>query len=188
MSTNREPADRPEHLDQIRDIILGPQKKEVDTRLAMLEDRVKEMEDSLSRAIRETSDAIMRRLEEAIASLEARLAGQGSQAEADRAATRELVHELESRVMNTLQQNVLSVSKNLGALESSTKADTAKLQQDLNVSKEQLYADLDARLAELADSRVEREGLAELLMELGSTLKSGKRQAELKLVTKKQSH
>lgn len=187
MSTTKEPADRPEHLDQIRDIILGPQKKEIDSRLALLEDRVKEMEETLSRTIRETANTIMHRLDESVASLDAKLASQKSQTDADRSTTQELAQGLESRMTETLRQNVLAITQNLGALEGSMKAGSEQLRQELVAAKENIYVDLDARLTELADSRVAREGLAELLMELGSTLKSGKRQAELKLVTKKQS-
>ncbi|MBI5473025.1 MAG: hypothetical protein HY961_11840 [Ignavibacteriae bacterium] len=150
-TTSVDHVDRPEHLDQIRDIIFGPQKRELETRLQQLEHDLADARTTLSSDIEKLKKS--------------------------------LTHDLRSTSTNLETQMTSAAS----SLDAAMKSGNEKLSNELAKLKEQVYRDLEARFADLTDSRVPRERLGELLVELGTNIKSGKRDAELKLVTQKKS-
>jgi regulator of replication initiation timing len=184
-ASNTDLHDRPEHLDQIRDIIFGPQRREFETRLRQLEEKLEDMKSSLGYAIEELSRTLTLELRSSVQSLEGRIKALDDQAATERSATHRTIEQLESRFDKSLQHTIQTAADKLSALDTLMKTEDAKLRQELSRLKDQLAHDLDERVTELAQASTSREMMAEALIELGMKVRAGERLSELKLISQK---
>lgn len=161
---SRSPQEAPqrssEHIDQIRDIILGPQKRETDTRF-----------EQLSADLRREQERIDARVDELRAFLKASEAGLQKTIKESRA-------ELESTVAATVREMELMQAR----LRQELAEVEARFQSDLRQTRERYAAELERNIALLRDASVSREMLVGLLQELAVKVRGGDMLEELKSV------
>lgn len=162
-------SESPEHLNQIRDIIFGPQKREFESRVDHLEAKFEEVAASLLKNIEEMKKIHQEEISSVRELFQSKLDDLSSQARDDRDGTRKMTDELSTNF------NV--------SLDNSTK----RLETEVAQVKDQIYKDLESVANQLAETKVSRESMAEMLLELGTKIKAGDRISELKLITKKNS-
>lgn len=182
---NDQTHERPEHLEQIRDIIFGPQKREFETRLRGLEEKLADMKSSLAYAMDELTRSLTLELRSAAQLLENKLKALSEQSGQERDSTQRQIQQMETRFDKSLQNTIQTAAEKITSLDMTMKAEHTKLQQELAQFREKIYHDLEVRANELTDSKVSREMMAEALIELGMKVKAGERISELKLIVQK---
>ncbi len=140
----------PDHIDQIRDIIMGPQKREMDQRHDRLASDVKRYQDETGTHLDEIRSLIntevvrlTKTMQQNRADLEDALA-----AKARELATVQEEHRQELAALRT------------------------KFQNDLRATRDQLAGDLERNITALRDSSVARATLAEYLQEVALKLRN----------------
>ncbi len=139
----------PGNIEQIREIILGPQKRDYDQRIARI------IAD-LNRSREETNSKV----EDLGGSLRTDIAARHKSLEDE---INKIVREFHE-VTSNLQKRIEETNREL----SETKA---KLQSESRLLKEQLSAELEAQVSALRDSKISREAMAEMLQEVAMKLK-----------------
>ena len=182
---NDESQERPEHLEQIRDIIFGPQKREFETRLRQLEEKFEDMKSSLTYAIDELTRSMIQEIRSSAQTLDNKLKASNEQSEQERESAQRHITQMESRFDKSIQQTIQTAAEKITSVDLTMKAESTKLRQELLQLQDQLLHALDARASELTDSKVSRDTMAEALIELGMKVKAGERISELKLISQK---
>ena len=182
---NDESQERPEHLEQIRDIIFGPQKREFETRLRQLEEKFEDMKSSLTYAIDELTRSMIQEIRSSAQTLDNKLKASNEQSEQERESAQRHITLIESRFDKSIQQTIHTAAEKITSVDLTMKAESTKLRQELLQLQDQLLHALDARASELTDSKVSRDTMAEALIELGMKVKAGERISELKLISQK---
>ncbi|MBK7259858.1 MAG: hypothetical protein IPI01_19075 [Ignavibacteriae bacterium] len=148
--TNDEVQRNPDHIDQIRDIIMGPQKRDMDQR-----------HDRLAADLRRHQDDTTTHLDEIRSQINAEVARLSKTMQQNRA-------DLEDALATKVRE-LASVQEDhrqeLAALRT-------KFQNDLRTTREQLAGELERNITALRDTTVARERLAELLQEVALKLRN----------------
>lgn len=139
----------PDHIDQIRDIIMGPQKREMDQR-----------HDRLSADLRRHQEDTGARVEE----LRALITAESGRLLKTLQQTRE-----EMEVALTAKARELASAQEDQRQE--VAALKTKMQADLRATRDQLAGELEKSIAALRDNSVARESLAEFFQELALKLR-----------------
>lgn len=145
-----EPQKTSDHIDQIRDIIIGPQRREMDQRL-----------ERISTEIRKSSDAQAASLEEARTALHGEIG----------AVIRSL-QQMRAEMEKEMAAGMQSLKTAHDQLHQELDAAKAKLLTDIRTMREQLAAETERSVAALRDSSVPRDVLAELLQEMAVRLRT----------------
>jgi predicted RNase H-like nuclease (RuvC/YqgF family) len=147
----------PDHIEQIRDIILGPQKRQYDQRFEQMAADLRKYEGDARAHTDDRCDALQKRFEERLGS-----------------ATADLTARLQRLTeANTMLQQELHEAE-------------TKLHSAVRTLREQLSAELNTHVSTLRDSKVSRESMADLLQEMAMKLKGVEVMEELtKAVRKK---
>ena len=154
-----------DHIDQIRDIILGPQKRQIDQRFEQLTAELQRYLDEARTSARDLREG----LGQEAAKIQ-RTIDQSQQA---------IRAEMSARVQQLEAANVSLQQELAGA--------RTKLQSELLVVKEHFAEELEKQVAMLRDTNVSRETLAELLQEMAIKLKRVEFLEELTNVVGKKS-
>jgi len=147
------PQSSPDHIEQIRDILLGPQKRDYDQRFEKLRaelNRYKEDTHSAARELQETlrADMLARQkgLEQEIQQLTGRL------------------QEESSALQKRLEQSQAALRQEVADAR-------AKLQAEARSLREHLAREIESQVAALRESTISRDAMAELLHELAMKVK-----------------
>lgn len=139
----------PNNIDQIRDIILGPQKRQTDQRFEQITAdlrRSQEESRTASREIRENLSQEVARLQKLLDQTQAAL----------RAEMSAKIQQLEAALVSARDELA---------------ATRAKHQSEIHLLKEEFSKELEHQVADLRESNVSRETMADLLQELAVKLK-----------------
>jgi hypothetical protein len=144
----QQPSD---HIEQIRDIILGPHKRQYDQRLEQMAANVQKTQAEVHAHTEDACAALQKRLEEKLADTTA---------------------DLVTRVQKLNEANL--------ALQQQLREAESKLQADVRTLRDQISSELDSHVSTLRDSKVSKEDMADLLQEMALKLKGVEVLEELK--------
>ncbi len=147
----------PDHIDQIRDIILGPQKRRNDQRF---EEIVAELD-----RFQEESRTSARKLLDELHEEGARL--------------QKLIDQSQSLVRTELSSKIQQLETSLSSVQEELAGTKTKHRSEMVLLKEHFREELQQRVADLRDTNVSREAMADLLQELAAKLKGVKILEEL---------
>ncbi|MBP1655688.1 MAG: hypothetical protein H6Q31_289 [Bacteroidetes bacterium] len=142
-------ASNPDNIDQIRDILLGPQKRQTEQRFEQL-----------------TAD-LRRYQEEARSSAKDLREGLGQEA----TKLHQLIDQAQSALRAELSAKVQQLEDANSALRQELAGTKSKLQSEVLQVKEHFAGELEKQISLLRDSDVSRETLAELLQEMAVKLR-----------------
>ncbi len=149
----------PDHnIEQIRDIIFGPQKRQYDQRF-----------ERLTADLRKHQEEARAHTDERFETLQKRSDGNLANAVTEFTAKLQKLSDL-----NTALQRELTETK-------------SKVQADIRSVREQLSSELDAQVAALREGKVSREDMAELLQAMAMKLKGVEVLEELRRAARKKS-
>lgn len=167
------------NIDQIRDIIFGPQLREYNSRLDNIESNISLLEKDLRERLEQTQNACLAELRSAVESLDTKTKSLSLTTKNDNAEIRQLIDHFNKKystridaISQTVEQQTTSIQKEL----SETRE---KLQENNRTLKQEIFTQLDKRFTNLKGTKVSRDDLAEILFELGLRIKGNELAPEL---------
>ncbi|MBX2989580.1 MAG: hypothetical protein KF749_00280 [Bacteroidetes bacterium] len=137
---NGQPENSPEHLDQIRDIIFGPQKRELDIKLEHLQSELQELNALVARHVDE--------LRSGITSLDKKLTSLKESTSHDNTSMQQAIAATADRLDKAIEATRHSASEKTSSIEQMLKATAIELSSDKVSRKElgKLLTDLAAHI------------------------------------------
>jgi hypothetical protein len=176
-----DPEARPEHLEQIRDIIFGAQKREIDTHL----DEVKADIGSLRQSLADLSKSLSSEIQRAVRELEAKLAVQREQEASDKHELHSRINEAEARLQKGLQESVRSSTEKLEAVDAALRTELTRVRQDADAFRATIEKSLATATQTLDEKKLSRDLFAEALGDLSALIREGKRPSDTKAASGK---
>lgn len=159
------------NIDQIRDIIFGAQLRDYDNRLGKLEADVSSIQREMRDRTEQIRTSFTTELKSAVDAIEKKLKSSNLTHHEECADLRQQVDRLNRKFTSSLQ----SLDETLDAQTSSLRNELAQtknqLQDDAVSLKGLVLEELEKRFAQLRDTKVAREDMAEVLFEMGMRLK-----------------
>jgi predicted nucleic acid-binding Zn-ribbon protein len=177
----------PDHIDQIRDIIFGAQKREYEHRFEQLESDLASFREGLQKQFDELNDVFAGQLANAVQSFDKRMKLLTTTGQDDTANLRKQVEQADKKFTNSISALVQESTESISRLHKDLSESQNKLFLELRNLKEQLNRDLESRLNILHETKVSKEAMAELFFEFGMKLKDLQLVAELQKVAKSRS-
>jgi uncharacterized phage infection (PIP) family protein YhgE len=164
-------VDRLGNIDQIRDIIFGPQLREYNRRFEKIETSLSSLQEDVRSRIEETKNTLSAALRTAVESLEKKIRSLNANAQEEWGNLRQQLEHIDRKFSNSLETLSGEVEANTKSLREDLSQTRSKLQDDIRILKTQIYEELDRRLSLLGDVKVSRDDMAEILVELGMRLR-----------------
>ncbi len=170
-SAEEDAVDRLGNIDQIRDIIFGPQLREYNRRFERIETNLSSLQEDVRSRIEETKNTLSAALRTAVESLEKKIRSLNANAQEEWGNLRQQLEHIDRKFSNSLETLSGEVEANTKSLREDLSQTRSKLQDDIRILKTQIYEELDRRLSLLGDVKVSRDDMAEILVELGMRLR-----------------
>jgi hypothetical protein len=178
--TQEEMRERMGNIDLIRDIIFGPKLQEYDNRIDKLESNLSLLEKEMHDRIEQVKTDCVTELRSSVDALEQRIKSLSLTFQKDNADTRQLI----DRTYQNFSGSLESIDKTLVSQTTSIRKELSetreKLQDDTRNLKSQIFDELEKRFSLLANAKVSRNDMADILFELGLRLKGTDLAKELK--------
>ncbi|MGQ4647489.1 hypothetical protein [Lyngbya aestuarii] len=168
------------NIDQIRDIIFGPQLREYNSRLDSIESQISLLEKDISESIAQTQAACLTELRAAVDSLDTKIKSFNLTTQNDTAEIRQTVDHLNKKFSGNIEALDQTVAQQTTSLRSDLSDTRERLQEDIRSLKSQIFEQLEMRFSALKDTKVSQADLAEILFELGLRIKGTELAPELK--------
>lgn len=159
------------NLDQIREILVGERIRDYDGRFSRLESELASMRQEMQRRIEEVKNVLSADMDAAVDSIEKKLKYLSATAD----------EEIDD-IRQQLERNAQNSSNSIAAIDSLVKSQTGtlseqlsetreNLENDIDTLKSQILKELDKRYANLGETKLSRDRMAELLFELCMRIK-----------------
>ncbi len=169
--TKEEMRERLGNIDQIRDIIFGPQLRESNSRIAQIESDLASLQQELRDRTDQVKTALSTELRAAVDSLEKKLKSVSLSAQEESLDLRQQLDRVSKKFSNSVEALDQTVDKQTNALRSELVETRTKLQEDVRTLREHVFEELERRFSTLKEAKVSRDDMAEVLFELGMRLK-----------------
>ena len=175
--------DRLGNIDQIRDILMGPQLRDYETRLAQVEADLSLLRQDLRDRIEETKTSFAAEIRLTVESLEKKIKAVSLTASEESADLRQLTDRMNKRFSNTIEALNDSVDKQVATLRDELSESKARLQEDVRNLRDQIFEELDRQFSSLRSGKVSKDDMAEILFEVAMRIKGTEFVRQLKEAT-----
>jgi hypothetical protein len=159
-STDATPQAMPDYIEQIRDIIVGPQKREYDQHFERVAGDLRKFQEQAAKHTDERCGALDHAFHEFSAKL--------------RKEAADLQHSFEAKMSSAstdFSSKLQSANESIASLQRELSETRAKLQSEIRMQKEQLITEMESHVSMLRESKVSKDAMAELLQQLAMNLK-----------------
>jgi hypothetical protein len=177
----------PDHIDQIRDIIFGAQKREYELRFGQIESDLAAFREGLQKQIDELKDVLAAQIANAFQSVDKKMKLLAATGQEDSANLRKQLETAERTFTTSISGLVQESSESISRLHKDLADSQNKLLLEVRTIKEQLNRDFESRLHTLQENKISKEAMAELFFEIGMKLKDVQLVTELQKVAKSRS-
>jgi hypothetical protein len=177
----------PDHIDQIRDIIFGAQKREYEHRFEQLEFELTSFREGLQKQLDELKDAMTGQLANAVQAFDKRMKLLTTTGQEDSANIRKQIEQADKKLTGSISALVQESAESISRLHKELSESQTKLFLELRNLKEQVDRDMETRLSVLHENKISKEAMAELFFEFGMKLKDLQLVTELQKVAKSRS-
>ncbi|GET35970.1 hypothetical protein [Microseira wollei] len=175
--------DRLGNIDQIRDILMGPQLRDYETRLAQVEADLSLLRQDLRDRIEETKSSFAAEIRLTVESLDKKIKAVSLTASEESADLRQLSDRMNKRFSNTIEALNDSVDKQVASLRDELSESKARLQEDVRNLRDQIFEELDRQFSSLRSGKVSKDDMAEILFEVAMRIKGTEFVRQLKEAT-----
>lgn len=169
--TKEEIRDRLGNIDQIRDILFGPQLREYDTRCDKLESDISRMQQETVERIEQVKLALSTELRTAVDALDKKLKSLSLTSQNDSSDIRQLVDRLNKKFSTGIEALDKAVDTQTNTIRQDLSQTREKLQEDVRALRTHIFEELERRFSLLREGKVSRDEMAEFMFELGLKLK-----------------
>jgi hypothetical protein len=181
--TREQMRERLGNIDQIRDIIVGSQLREYDTRFEHIETELSLVRQDMRDRVEQLRNAFSLELRAAVDSLEKKIKTVSLNAQDESADLRQQMDRINKKFSNTIEALDESVDKQTSLLKGEISETRVNLQEDVRNLRTHILEELDRQFSTLRDAKIARDDMAEILFELGMRLKGSEFVRQLKEAT-----
>lgn len=168
------------NIDQIRDIIFGPQLREYNSRLDKIESNLSLMEHEMRDRIEQVKNACSTEIRASVDSLEQKLKTSNVNYQNENADIRQLIDRINKKFSSSIEALDQTVDSQTTSIWNNLSETKEKLQEDTRNLRIQIFEELERRFSSLSGAKVSRDDMAEILFELGLRIKGTEFAPELK--------
>jgi uncharacterized NAD(P)/FAD-binding protein YdhS len=178
--SKEEMRERLGNIDQIRDIIFGPQLREYDNRFDKIESDISLLQQEMRDRIEQVKSVVSTELRSSFDSLDKKLRSISLSYQEEISDLRQQVDRVNKKFTNAVEALDQNVDNQTNSLRKELTESKAKLQEDVRMLRAQVFEELERRLSSVRDVKVSKDDVAEILFELGMRLKGNEFVPQLK--------
>lgn len=178
--TRDEMRERLGNIDQIRDIIFGPQLREYDRRIDKLESNLSLLEQEMRDRLEQVKTTCVTELRSAVDSLEKKNKSLSLDFHNDNAELRQMLDRVNKKFSTSLEALDKSVDEQTTSIHNNLSETRDTLQEDIHNLRTQIFEELERRFSRIVSANVSKDDMAEILFELGLRVKGTEFAPELK--------
>ncbi len=164
--SKEEIRDRLGNIEQIRDILFGPQIRDYEGRFRQLESKFANFEQEVGDRLSKLDEKLSGEIHTAVDSLEKKLKYLSLTTHEEITDVRQNINRTESTFSGNLESVDRSAKNQIRILKEDLTSSTEKLQQELQALKVQMTGELERGFTSLKEGKISREDLAEILFEV----------------------
>jgi hypothetical protein len=177
--TKEEMRERMGNIDQIRDIIFGPKLQDYDSRIGKLESNLSLLEQEMRDRTTQIKTECLTELRASIEAINQTIKSVSLTSQKDHADIRQLIDRTYINFSTSLDSLDKTVEHQTTSIRKDLSDSREKLQDEIKTLKSQVFDELEKRFSILTKDKLSRNGMADVLFELGLRLKKSEF-AELK--------
>ncbi|MFB2937611.1 hypothetical protein ACE1B6_20375 [Aerosakkonemataceae cyanobacterium BLCC-F154] len=178
--SKEEMRERLGNIDQIRDIIFGPQLREYDNRFEKIESDISLLQQEMRDRIDQVKTVVSTELRSAFDSLEKKLRSISLSYQEEISDLRQQVDRVNKKFTNSVEALDQNIDNQTNSLRKELTESRTKLQEDVRTLRVQVFEELERRLSSMRDTKVAKDDVAEILFEMGMRLKGNEFVPQLK--------
>lgn len=183
--TKEEMRERLGNIDQIRDIIFGPQLREYDNRFDKLESDISLLQQEMRDRIDQLKTVVSTEVRSTVDGLEKKLKSLNITSQEEMTDLRQQIDRVNKKFSNSLEALDQTVDNQTNTLRDELLQARAKLQEDVRSLRSQVFEELERRFAMLREDKISRHDMAEFLFEVGMRMKGNEFVPQLKEAARK---
>lgn len=168
---SKDQVEKPDRLHQIRDIIVGPQLRELNRRLEKIESDLLVLQEEMHHRMDETRNALSKELRIAVESLARKIESLSLATRQEWTDLRQQFEQTEARLSNRLKILDKEIDTGTASLRREFSQTLDKFREEMQSLRIQIHEELDRRLSVLEETGISKDEMAEILFELGMRLK-----------------
>ena len=165
--TKEEMRERLGNIDQIRDIIFGSRLREYDSRIDKIESNLSLLEQEMRTRIEQVKTACLTELRTAVDSLEKKNKSFGITYQNENAELRQMIERVNKKFSSSIETLDQTVDNQNTLIHNEIAETREKLQEDILNLRSQIFEELERRFSMIADAKIARDDMAEILFERG---------------------
>ncbi len=169
--SKEEMRDRLGNIDQIRDIIIGSQLREFNTRFGKIETDIALIEQEMRDRLEEVKTTLLGEIKFAAEAIDKKLKGAIASTQEEQLELRQQIDRNGKKFSTSIENLDKDIDTQTESIRTQMSQSVGKLQEDVHTLRTQIFEQLDLRFATLSGVKVSRDDMAELLFELGMRLK-----------------
>lgn len=178
--TKEEMRERLGNIDQIRDIIFGPQLREYDNRFDKLESDISLLQQEMRDRIDQLKTVVSTEVRSTVDGLEKKIKSLNVTYQEEMTDLRQQVDRVNKKFSNSIEALDQTIDSQTNTLRDELLQARAKLQEDVRSLRTQVFEELERRFAMLREDKISRHDMAEFLFEVGMRLKGNEFVPQLK--------
>lgn len=159
------------NVDQIREIIFGTQMRELDQRFTEMASSLTSLKTVMEHDMAELRTLMREEVSNATQLFETKLKNLSNLSREEREALREELGRTEKRLSMGLDSMAEEHEAKLALMKNEQQGVTQRLKEELHELKQNVASELGKGLAEMGDTRVSRDAMAEMLLEMAMKIK-----------------
>lgn len=180
--TKEEMRERLGNIDQIRDIIFGPQLREYNNRFDKLESDISLVQQEMRDRIDQVRTVLSTEIRSAVDGLEKKLKTLNLTSQEEINDVRQQIDRVNKKFSNSIEALDQTVDNQTSSIRDELSQARNKFQEDVRSLRAQVFDELERRFSMMREAKVSRDDMAEILFELGMRLKGNEFVPQLKEV------
>jgi hypothetical protein len=159
------------NIDQIRDVIIGPQLRNYENRFSKIESDISLLQQHMRSHIEQLKDSFSTELKTAVELLEKKIKSVSASSQEEGLDLRQQVERLNRRFSSNIQSLDEALDSQTTIIREEVTQTKGQLQGDINALRDLVVEELERRFSLLTQTKVSKDDIAETLFALGMRLK-----------------
>ncbi|SFV90456.1 hypothetical protein MNB_SV-4-1350 [hydrothermal vent metagenome] len=154
------------NVDQIRDLIFGPQMKEFEEKFATLGKSLNDIEKKIMQAFKESHNKLQKETERSLEALEQKIDNLATATQKERTKLKDLINTTDETLQTQLQNQKNEFLTKLKIMKENIEDENEKMKENLSLMQSQIEATLQEGLSSLGNEKLSRDAMAGMLLDV----------------------
>ncbi|HEY9850862.1 MAG TPA: hypothetical protein V6D28_15450 [Leptolyngbyaceae cyanobacterium] len=178
--TKEEMRERLGNIDQIRDIIFGPQLREYDNRFDKIESDISLLQQEMRDRIDQVKTVLSTEIRSAADSVEKKVKSLNVTTQEEIADLRQQLDRITKKFSNTIESLDEAIDNQTNSIRDELNQARTKLQDEVRVLRGQVFEELERRFSMMREDKLSKDDMAEFFFEIGMRMKGNEFIPQLK--------